>query len=233
MTYLKRYVDGEFVQVWDELVNLGDRVRTEPVYSDAKEVCRELMQRVKSNCLTLCDRLTTIGYVLGQGEKYYPGPCVPPDSTELARLEVVELQAVIPTLPMSICTFWEVVGSVNLKGYHPRWPSQSDPLWVDPILGAWEVFRYWDDCGREEPLTAMAISPDIIQKDGASGSIYEIGIPAIGIDSIVYGLKNSEQITFVEYLRKSFEWGGFPGLADVQHKLHRELELLRHGLLPF
>jgi len=46
------------------------------------------------------------------------------------------------------------------------------------------------------------------------------------------GGKNIEY--FVQYLRRSFEWGGFPGFANVPEELRptEMLNYLREGLLP-
>ena len=37
--------------------------------------------------------------------------------------------------------------------------------------------------------------------------------------------------TFVEYLRWSFEWGGFPGWENEKNRPEKELAILRDGLL--
>jgi hypothetical protein len=62
MSYLERYQHGEYVQVWEELIALGDRVREEPVYSDACAVARETMERGRRNIETIYQRLQSIGY---------------------------------------------------------------------------------------------------------------------------------------------------------------------------
>jgi DNA-dependent RNA polymerase auxiliary subunit epsilon len=61
-TYLERYQQGEHEAVWRELIALGDAVREEPHYSDAKAVAAETMRRVRHNIELLYDRLKQIGY---------------------------------------------------------------------------------------------------------------------------------------------------------------------------
>jgi hypothetical protein len=61
-TYYERYINGEYEQVWNELIALGDRVREEPVYSDARAVATETMQRAKRNIEKLYARLQNLGY---------------------------------------------------------------------------------------------------------------------------------------------------------------------------
>jgi hypothetical protein len=65
MTCLKRYISGEYEQVWHELQALGAAVREEAVYADALAVARETMRRIRKNIETLILRLTQIGFVFG------------------------------------------------------------------------------------------------------------------------------------------------------------------------
>jgi hypothetical protein len=67
LTYLERYLAGEYEQVWAELVALGEAVRDEPLHSDALAVARETMRRVRQNLEMLIPRLVTMGYQFGYG----------------------------------------------------------------------------------------------------------------------------------------------------------------------
>jgi hypothetical protein len=42
----------------------------------------------------------------------------------------------------------------------------------------------------------------------------------------------AHKLTFVEYLRLSFQWGGFPGWEKYENRPEKELAFLREGLLP-
>jgi len=64
-TYLERYLTGEHEQVWAELVAMGERVRAEPIYSDAWAVACETMRRVRLNIERLIPRLVRMGFVFG------------------------------------------------------------------------------------------------------------------------------------------------------------------------
>jgi len=61
-SYYDRYQRGERIQVWSDLIALGEAVRQEPVYSDAVAVARETMARARQNVETLITRLDGIGY---------------------------------------------------------------------------------------------------------------------------------------------------------------------------
>lgn len=89
----------------------------------------------------------------------------------------------------------------------------------------------WEDYGFDGAMVVNT-SPDSIMKDGASGSVYSMTLPAAGVDAPIFGLDIDCTMTFVEYLRKSLGWAGFPGLERVVHRLDDELGILRYGLLP-
>ncbi|HET7459137.1 MAG TPA: hypothetical protein VFJ74_15920 [Gemmatimonadaceae bacterium] len=118
--YLERYLAGEHVAVWDELLALGADVRKEPVYSDARAVARETMTRVRHNVELLATRLRELGFRFT-----YPDEVVaPPDADIVARLDRIEAEAGGP-LPIALRAFFEHVGSVCLMGSHPRLSSYA------------------------------------------------------------------------------------------------------------
>jgi len=65
MDYLERYRTGEYAQVWDDLQSLGETMREEPHYTQAREVAAETMRRVRRNCERLISNLCDLGYVVG------------------------------------------------------------------------------------------------------------------------------------------------------------------------
>ena len=58
-------MSGEHVEVWADLVTMGDRVRQEPVLGDAQAVADETMRRARQNIETLIPRLAEAGYRFG------------------------------------------------------------------------------------------------------------------------------------------------------------------------
>jgi hypothetical protein len=61
-TWLERYQKGEYEAVWREMIALGDAIRTEPPYSDARAVAHETMRRARHNIELIYQRLRQIGY---------------------------------------------------------------------------------------------------------------------------------------------------------------------------
>ncbi len=62
LPFYKRYVAGEFREVWMELAALGDAVWLDPVAADALAVCYETMHRAKTNIEIVVGALETEGY---------------------------------------------------------------------------------------------------------------------------------------------------------------------------
>src|SRR5512140_2125072 len=139
MEYLRRYTGGQHEQVWAELQALGEAVRQEPVFAEARLIAEETMRRVRRNCERIVGRLGSMGYQFGVypdgGRGYYTlGPLVPADAALRGDMQVLE-EAAGP-LPVSLAAFWEQVGSVDLVGRQPGWPTGLDPLGVNPPAAA-------------------------------------------------------------------------------------------------
>jgi hypothetical protein len=117
----------------------------------------------------------------------------------------------------------------------------SDPLVVaPPAFDDVDAYRVYEADEFEEGalgddavivnggVYAIDVSPDDCHKAGQSGGgPYHVRIPDARADA---PLVDSPYDSFVDYLRRSFRWGGFPGLADYPPPA--ELARLTAGLLP-
>jgi hypothetical protein len=130
-TYLERYVTGEHKRVWDELWVLGERVREEPLYTDAFGVARETILRARHNIKVLIPRLKAIGYEFGYAwaKSLYPegayqhemgrgGQFILPSADTADRLR--ELEGTVGLIPLSIRAWFEAIGEVDFVGRPPR-----------------------------------------------------------------------------------------------------------------
>jgi len=228
MNYLERYRNGEYAQVWSELLALGAAVHEEQHFSQAQAVAAETMGRVGRNCERLVERLESQGYVFGTypdgSKRYYStDPLTPPSEEFLSFME--ELEAEAGPLPLSLTAFWQVVGAVDFVGMHPDWEDGLDPLVVDPPEGA--LAQLYDD---EEVFAALA--PDDLHKDNVSGgNPYGARLPDPCADFLF--MYESHNLHFVPYLRLAIlHWGGFPGL-DGSGMQFEPLESLTTDLEPF
>jgi len=75
------------------------------------------------------------------------------------------------------------------------------------------------------------ITPDAVHKAGESGGgAYTVEVPEFRADGKFLG--DGDDLLFVEYLRFTFRFGGFPGYATLAER-PRELAALSEGLNEF
>jgi hypothetical protein len=261
-SYLDRYLAGAYVRVWHELTLLGDGVRGTDLEADARAVACETMRRAWHNIEILIPRLHEAGYTFGFHalglEKDLPGFAAeyrifePPRSDIVSQLDALEKR--VGTLPLSLAAWYEAIGEVNLLGRPPdSWHVSAyalDPLQVHPLELVLEFYDYWlqdqeyslslpDDEKDADEIDYFAhhrleIMLDVDTKLGYSGlGGYEVIVPAAGADAVLDN--HPEHLTFVEYVRRSCCWGGFPGL-ELEHNRPKDVEQwvpeLADGLMP-
>lgn len=183
-------------------------------------------------------------------------PFVPAEAEDLHLLQ--ELQEQYGSFPMSLAAWYEIVGAVNLVGSMPaadplefdgfndlyqyraacanghmdryHYPAHDlDPLWVYPLSA--QVQRLQLPSTHASQRRSIVIARAEVAKQGFSApGVYEIVLPNRTIDARLVGERSGA--TFVGYLRRCFQWGGFPGLELRAHPPIRELNALTYDLLP-
>jgi hypothetical protein len=248
ISYFERYQEFASAgyqnsRVWTELTSLGDEIRQEPLYSDARAVAFETMTRAKHNVEVLIERLHTLEYHFLYPQEIWNTP--EPDTT--MALDAFEAQYGL--LPLSIRMWYEVVGSLCLMGSHPKLsymdsfdsgasnPIYSDPLVINPLndpplpFYADMIFDYTGE-GTTDPPYGIWLAPDAIQKANHSGGgPTQIMFPNPVMDAPLIS-EQWDGVLFVSYLQKCFQWGGFPGLRDYPDYPKEELDFLTRDLLP-
>jgi hypothetical protein len=254
LPYFERYVAGEHLPVWQELRKLGSRVREDGYAPDALAVAYTAMTRIRQNIATVIERLRELGYkfeaesgnqdkVIHYGEarlnlwlntpRQRPAPCKAPEPG-WANLRRLEKDA--GELPLSLRAWYEVVGSVNFLGKHPVLSPGDDAVLPDPlvVVAFSQILRHWDhsppDVGVDGRPFVAEVSPDAICKAHGTGGSYQVTLPSVGIDALLENERH--ELPFVDYLRLSFRWGGFPGFENAGQK-PKEIEFLNDGLLLF
>lgn len=137
-TFLQRFLAGEYQNVWGELLDLDDRIRAEPLYSDALAVARETMRRARFNIELLIPRLWNAGYYFGYQQLAVapdfagrqPHVFAPPHHN--VQQTLAQLEALVGTLPLSLYAWYEQVGEVNFVGRAPQ--SWSPIRFKDEVL---------------------------------------------------------------------------------------------------
>jgi hypothetical protein len=244
--YLQRYLTGEHETVWRELCKLGQVERSPDLSAESEAVAMEVMNRVAANVDRIIEQLETRGYEFGRYPDGEPVPGVATarvkPSDELAAA-ARSLQARVGAIPLSLRSFWQVVGEVTLVGRAPGGglPDYSDPLWVEGPAAA--LVELDDGAGQGDAAGGFLcpIAPDVLHKDNVSGGApYAISLPNTAFDAPVE--QEWHGAAFVTYLRTAIlEWGGFPGLSQhsPQHQWRRGYSVapwvaeLKNDLQPF
>jgi len=86
--------------------------------------------------------------------------------------------------------------------------------WADQEKSMYWSKKFWAEKRRSEDLPQD----------------YDITCPNGAIDAKIEGIWY--ETTFVGYIRKNFQWGGFPGWERYPNRPEKELQFLREGLLP-
>ena len=186
-------------------------------------------------------------------QKSYENPLIP----DMKRY-VEQMEKEIGVLPLAIKAWYELVGGVNLYGFHPVWAQWycehitcnddyydlmqfCDPLFVAPLKENWHksVFSY--QLGIQEELTSIfQFAPDVANKDLCAGaaSPYVFVVPDPHVDATLlhlhtYVTEEGKPLTFVQYLRLCFAWAGFPGMAKWNGFPKEIIADLTRDFLPF
>lgn len=231
--------------VWAELVAYQHAVREEPLYRDAKLVAQAMMERARHNIELLVSRLQTLDYQFALPRRVW----IPPNADTAQKLDTLE--HVYGPMPIVLRTWFEVVGTVDFTGAHPKLSSYdgldwdgsdllecaSDPLVVDGgILEQGHLLSPMPPYMHPNFVT-LDIAPDAIFKthESGSGSVSMV-VPNGAFDGILIDpLHQWTGTFFVQHLQTSFDWGGFPGLRNTPAaaaEAAAELAFLRQGLLP-
>ncbi len=229
--FLERYLAGEHVTVWRELRDLGDKVLDEPLRSEALEVCREIVRRVRFNLRTLHARLVDLAYEFEEPSNALV------DADPAAAAEVDVLEQMLGAFPLIARIWYQTFASVNFSqaehqrvyrgGIRPRAESGilglgSHPVLVFQSLKACraqlqlmaaqqeEHIRQMEECGWEE-LAEASYTGKFLPLGGWASNCEPKGfrLPCFGIDGVICN-DGGGDVYFVDKLRFAFRWGGFP-----------------------
>jgi hypothetical protein len=202
------------------------------------------MRRVDLNVRTVVERLRAMGYRFGPSagaagrvmslfRRERPDtPSVHVVPGPRARATRLNIEKRTGPLPLSVRAFFEVVGSVDLTGYHATWAPQESDVAEDPLVvfGVTDLWAQVDGAAEGE-IDEVVLAPDDLHKAGTSGGDpYALAVPDPRADGELLHERHGR--LFVPYLRLCFRFGGFPGY-DGQINRPAEIDALASGLLPF
>ena len=251
-TLLERYRDGDCLNVWAELRELGVISADDPKREDVWPVVAETMRRTRANLEMLVERLSAEQYDFTDTTHppiHVGSPLGTPNTQSVALRDW--LDDLTGPLPMVLHCWMEFVGDVNLLGNHPDWPATE--MYTDAMVVEFEYseckdslnsreyhkneleewhYAVTEDGADEVGPFQIDFAPDVYHKVNVSGGgPYGIIVPDGSIDGRVD--LDGTQMFFTDYIRHCFKWGGFPGFAS--HEKGRDngtIARLSADLLP-
>ena len=236
----ERYRAGACAEVWAALTALGPSVRGGNAAVHAEAVATDTMSRARTNVETLVERLRVAGYEFERPEQAH----VPPTPALLE--EIRALEARVGPLPLSLRSFYEVVGTVDFRQSSTQlvqWhlPERSSASELE-LLGEYNPLVVEPLDPSEAQPGWFYFAPDEYHKGNYSGGEnYHVALPDPGADFPIQGLYGVDETgeTFVSYLRETFAGGGFRGQVGGDEErswmVPPDLELTRTlagGLMP-
>jgi hypothetical protein len=147
-------------------------------------------------------------------------------------------QRVKGPMPISLEAWYRRIGKISLVGAHevlnPPGNAIADPLAIASLPDFYTTLCYANPGDKQR----VALSDDDRSKAGlpkttpvgVSAPRYEVSIPNAAAD---FRIENEWRGTyFVNYLRRAFEWGGFPGWERDPNPPRAAIAELTEGLLP-
>ena len=160
-----------------------------------------------------------------------------PESQTTKYVKAVEERAGGP-IPISLLAWYKHVGYISFMGSHeilnPARNATADPLVVVSLQDFYKSLCYANPGDKKR----VALSADDLGKAGLPKSTpgvesplkYQITIPNAAAD---FKFENEWHAThFVEYLRRAFQWAGFPGWERDRNPPRKLILKLTEGLLP-
>lgn len=260
-TYLERYLAGDREAVWDELIGLGEQVRSRPLLDAAGAVARETVRRAKHNIELIHRRLLALGYEFADPQAAF----VPagPDAPD----RIAEMERRLGTFPLLARAWYESLASVDFSqaesqlrgptgpdvnglGSHPALIMQSlDRCWEAWLQMGEEHEQHCRDVAHlaaEDPEWHRQLTRPMepfLPTGGAASNCDPKGfaLPCLGADGVLYN-DGGGDMYLVKALRRCFEWGGFPFCHyhaagnrplpwEARPNWKRVIPLLREGLL--
>lgn len=227
MNFYDRYMNGEYLAVYSDILNSGADAFTKDNIGDIEKVLTETFRRVSYNLDVIYRELVNINYLFKKDYKYnFERPLHKPlPDTESLLSVLKESVSDYGFIPLSLEYFYKIVGGVNfIWDYETSedflW-EMSDPIQIASLDSAVSEVtdKFWkDDMDQyvNDPdfgCAFITLSPDDLLKDGVSGGqAYAIQITKQpSVDSAF--MNESNNTTFINYLRICFDNCGFPGIT--------------------
>jgi hypothetical protein len=231
--YTERYLRGDRVSVWRELIELGSRAFSPDVFPQALQVASEIVDRSVRNLRVLKDRLLAAGYRFADPASVL----VEADDRDRAWIATVERE--LGAMPLVLKIWYERLACVDFGQADDQLFSKSvnEPLaglGINTVL----VVRRLPECLQKSREFAAEAKRDREQTgepdDRADEPFLPLGdyasncdakgfvLPCRAVDGNYYN-DGGGPIGFVQDMRGAFDRGGFPA---ARYLVKRKVSLI-------
>ena len=233
MAFYDRYINGEDGRaLYSDIYNLGQEAFSDKYFDDIQSVLMETFRRVAFNLEIIFSELKNIDYAFKtefqfNSERPLLRPL--PDTDELL-IKLDDAVSDFGQIPLSLKLFYKIVGTCNFAWDYESKPGMfwecADPIQIDSLDDIvnyvseddWKEYlgEVLEDDNSQSPYLELA--PDYLHKDNISGGPpYSIQLTEQpSIDSLF--LNESNETTFINYLRICMENCGFSRITNPEHE---------------
>jgi hypothetical protein len=221
MSLLKKYLQGDAKQVYDEIYKLGKDAFKPAIYPIVESVLTETFKRVSYNLAVIHDELVSSNYCFKTKCKYdFEHPLLKPlPDTENFLIHLDSSVKRVGYVPLSLKLFYKFVGSCNFTWDYDvaeenPWEG-ADPMQIVPLN---DLLSELEDFEDDDDFRELGISADYLHKDNISGGpAYSVEITKKPqIDSQF--LNEEHNTTFINYLRIAMNNCGFSRPEAIRDK---------------
>lgn len=221
MNLYKRYLNGEFKAVYDEISALEQKAFSPEIFPEVEAVLNETFERIAVNLEIIHFELQRIGYLFRSDPLSKPLP-----DTEKLLSELDKTIKSFGYVPLSIKKFHEIAGACDFVWDYEineeRFWECADPIQICRLddLVSYTKSEDWketiSDTIEENEKPYLELSADYWHKDNTSGGMpYSIEISKqSAIDGLL--LFEPHETTFVDYLRISMDKCGFSLITETE-----------------
>jgi hypothetical protein len=218
MNLLERYLQGDTVQVYEEIERMGQNAFERNNLPEVKAVLTETMNRVAYNLDVIYVALVDEKYCFKKNPRQdFEFPLLKPRWG--TQLRIRRLERAVRTfgyIPLSLKIFYKIVGSCNFAWDYDAndkipWEG-ADPIQISPIT---DLLAEAKQIELDDEPIGLPASADYYHKDNISGGPpYSVELTAKPqVDSLF--LYEEHETTFVNYLRITMENCGFSRAHEV------------------
>ncbi len=237
---IEQFETGKGKNAWNLLLKLENQVRDQAILPFAEEIVRRTMECARANLILLVERLQDAGYV-------FASKCPLGNPVDDADERLKQIEKEVGVLPLSLMAAYRVIGSFDLRGYHPDWnPSHV----LHPRFESYKTPGFWET----QPLVLFPLDEVSLEVNEKGGNLFVFAphgfslwgeegasstcavLPNSDADFILFatGKSGAHSIfgnaTLVSRMRQAFTYAGFPGMAYIPKRPKELIEKITQDL---